>query len=95
MEVLPSPRSVFYAQGGTVLYGSDLGAVDYDPTDEYFLMSAAGLSFREILASLTTTPAAEFGESHRLGRIAPGIIADLIALRSDCSLCLIKDRGFQ
>jgi len=74
------------AQGGTVLYGSDLGAVDYDPTDEYFLMSAAGMSFREILASLTTAPAAEFGESHRLGRIAPGFVADLVALRGDRSM---------
>lgn len=85
------------AHGGTVLYGSDLGAVDYDPTDEYFLMSAAGMSFREILASLTTTPAAEFGESHRLGRIAAGFIADLVALRSVCSpsdvVFTIRDGG--
>jgi imidazolonepropionase-like amidohydrolase len=67
--------------GGTVLYGSDLGAVDYDPGDEYRLMSEAGMSFPEILASLTTKPAALFGESDKLGRIAAGMSADLVVFK--------------
>jgi imidazolonepropionase-like amidohydrolase len=41
------------------------------------------MSFPEILASLTTAPAARFGESHRLGRIAPGFLADLVVLDGD------------
>jgi imidazolonepropionase-like amidohydrolase len=73
------------AFGGTVLFGNDLGAVDYDPSDEYALMAEAGMSFRQILASLTTAPAERFGESQRLGRIAPGFTADLVVLGGDTS----------
>jgi imidazolonepropionase-like amidohydrolase len=71
--------------GGAVLFGNDLGAVDYDPTDEYVLMSLAGMTFPQILASLTTTPAAQFGESKRLGRIAAGLQADIVVLKADPS----------
>jgi len=73
------------ATGGTVLFGNDLGAVDYDPTEEYTLMAEAGMSFRQILASLTTSPAQRFGESKRLGRVAPGLLADLVVLKGDPS----------
>ena len=71
------------AAGGEVLFGTDLGAVDYDPGEEYALMRAAGMTFRQILASLTTAPAGRFGESKRLGRIAAGFDADLVVLRGD------------
>lgn len=69
--------------GGTVLFGTDLGAVEYDPFDEYALMAEAGMSFRQILASLTTAPAERFGESKNLGRVAPGLKADLTVLEGD------------
>jgi imidazolonepropionase-like amidohydrolase len=71
------------AIGGVVLYGSDLGAIDYDPTEEYALMAQAGMTFPQILASLTTAPAERFGESQQLGRIAPGLQADLVVLHGD------------
>lgn len=45
-------------------------------------MSRAGLSFQQILASLTTTPAARFGYV-RSGRIAKGMDADLVVLDGD------------
>jgi imidazolonepropionase-like amidohydrolase len=73
------------ASGGVVLFGTDLGAVEYDPTDEYALMAQAGMDFRQILASLTTAPAERFGESKRLGRIAVGFDADLTAVQGDPS----------
>ncbi len=73
------------AAGGTVLFGNDLGAVEYDPTEEYTLMSEAGMSFRQILASLTSAPADRFGASTQLGRIVPGFIADLAILRGNPS----------
>ncbi len=38
--------------------------------EEYVLMARAGMSFRQILATLTTAPAAKFGESKETGRIA-------------------------
>jgi imidazolonepropionase-like amidohydrolase len=72
------------AVGGEVLYGTDLGWVTiYDPTGEYVLMARAGMTFPQILASLTTAPAKRFGDSDQLGRIAPGLTADLTILRSD------------
>jgi imidazolonepropionase-like amidohydrolase len=73
------------ASGGTVLFGTDIGAIDYDPTEEYALMSRAGLSFRQILAALTTAPATQFGDAGRLGSIAAGLEADLVVLKGDPS----------
>jgi imidazolonepropionase-like amidohydrolase len=71
------------AVGGEVLFGTDLGAVEYDPTEEYSLMSQAGMTFPQILASLTTTPANRFGAEKNLGRIAAGFQADLAVFQKD------------
>lgn len=69
--------------GGAVLFGTDLGAIDSDPGEEYALMSRAGMTFEQILASLTTAPAARFGDGGQLGRIAPGYQADVVVLAGD------------
>jgi imidazolonepropionase-like amidohydrolase len=70
--------------GGVVLFGTDVGYMtDYDPAEEYALMARAGMAFPQILASLTTAPAERFGASTQLGRIAPGLTADLTILRHD------------
>lgn len=71
------------ARGGAVLFGTDLGAVDPDPSEEYRLMAAAGMGFPEILAALTTAPAERFEERGKLGRILPGWQADLVVLAGD------------
>jgi imidazolonepropionase-like amidohydrolase len=76
------------AAGGTVLFGSDLGAVEYDPTEEYALMSEAGMTFPQILASLTTNPAERFGDANKRGRIAAGLQADLAAFHQDPAIDL-------
>jgi imidazolonepropionase-like amidohydrolase len=76
--------------GGTVLFGTDLGAVDYDPSEEYALMSDAGMSFRQILDSLTTAPAERFGESKQSGRIAEGFHADLVVLKDIRALAVVQ-----
>jgi imidazolonepropionase-like amidohydrolase len=73
------------AVGGTVLFGNDLGAVEYDPREEYTLMAAAGMTFPQVLAALTTAPAERFGASQQLGRIATGLRADLAILQGDPS----------
>jgi imidazolonepropionase-like amidohydrolase len=73
------------ALGGEVLFGTDLGAVDPDPSDEYALMAASGMTFSQILASLTTAPARRFGDAEKLGRIAPGLAADLVVVEGDPS----------
>lgn len=74
------------ASGGVVLFGTDVGYMDdYDTSEEFALMGEAGMSFRQILASLTTAPAERFGESARLGRIARGFTADIVVLDEDPS----------
>jgi imidazolonepropionase-like amidohydrolase len=73
----------FVRGGGEVLFGTDVGYMaDYDPTDEYVLMEEAGLSFQQVLASLTTAPAARFGARDK-GRIEKGKRADLVVLAAD------------
>jgi imidazolonepropionase-like amidohydrolase len=76
------------AAGGTVLFGTDLGAVEYDPTEEYALMSEAGMTFPQILASLTTAPTERFGDANKLGRIAAGLQADLAVFHQDPAINL-------
>ena len=70
--------------GGLIMFGTDVGFLtDYNPSAEYELMSRAGLTPMQILASLTTAPAERFGESDRRGRIAVGLQSDLVVLEAD------------
>ena len=71
--------------GAAVLFGTDLGAVDSDPKDEYLMMARSGMGFRDILASLTTTPTGRFSDSRQSGKVAPGFCADLVVLNADPS----------
>ena len=74
----------FAELGGQVLFGTDVGYMtEYDPTDEYVFMQAAGLSYARILASLTTAPAERFGAATKSGRLAPGLTADVVVLDGD------------
>jgi len=74
----------FSQEGGEVLFGTDVGYIDhFDTALEFTLMARAGMSFRQILASLTTAPAKRFGVSGRSGRVAPGMDADLVVLDGD------------
>jgi imidazolonepropionase-like amidohydrolase len=70
--------------GGEILFGTDVGYTDhYDTAMEFALMAHAGMSFPQILASLTTNPARRFGSSDRTGRISVGLDADLVVLQQD------------
>jgi imidazolonepropionase-like amidohydrolase len=74
-----------YSQaGGEILFGTDVGYMtEYSPLDEYAYMTRAGMSFQQILASLTTAPAARFGVQKRTGKIAAGMDADIVVLMAD------------
>jgi imidazolonepropionase-like amidohydrolase len=75
---------VYSQAGGDVLFGTDVGYTDhYDTTLEFTLMSQAGMSYTQILASLTTNPARKFKDSGRTGRVAKGMNADLVILDAD------------
>jgi imidazolonepropionase-like amidohydrolase len=74
----------FARLGGQILFGTDMGYLSItDPTEEYLLMSRAGLSFSQILASLTTEPAIRFKEAQFRGSVAPGMHADLVVVDRD------------
>jgi imidazolonepropionase-like amidohydrolase len=78
--VLPQLRA--YSEAcGQILFGTDVGYIEqFDTSEEFAWMSRAGMSFQQILASLTTNPAERFGFS---GRIAKGMDADPVALSGD------------
>ena len=72
----------FSENGGTVLFGTDVGFTQlYDTTFEYELMRRA-LSERQVLASLTTNPAAYF-KAAKKGKVEEGFDADLVILDDD------------
>jgi imidazolonepropionase-like amidohydrolase len=74
----------FSQAGGQVLFGTDVGYIDkFDTAEEFTWMSRAGMDFPQILASLTTNPAARFGFSSHSGQIAKGMDADLVVLDGD------------
>ncbi len=73
----------FAELGGQLLFGTDVGYMtDYDPTEEFVYLQRAGLAPAQILAMLTTAPAARF-ERERTGRLAPGLAADVVVLDGD------------
>jgi imidazolonepropionase-like amidohydrolase len=72
----------FTDNGGPVLFGTDVGFIDTsDTTLEVELMHRA-LSERQILATLTTTPAAYF-KATRKGKVLAGFDADITVLEGD------------
>lgn len=74
----------FHAQGGQLLFGTDTGYLtDYDMSEEYKQLYQAGLSYQDVLAMLTTAPAARFQVSDHEGRVAVGMNADLTVLSVD------------
>jgi imidazolonepropionase-like amidohydrolase len=74
----------YASSGGQILFGTDIGYTDhYDTSEEFTLMSRAGMTFPQILASLTTEPAKRFGYSSHSGTLAAGMDADLVVLKAD------------
>ena len=74
----------FSHAGGQVLFGTDVGYTQhFDTSEEFTWMSRGGMSYQEILASLTTNPTQRFGYSTHSGRIAKGFDADLAVLGAD------------
>ena len=72
----------YFDEGGTILFGTDVGYTQhYDTTEEYVQMAKSGMSWRDILASLTTNPAMYFKTG--TGELATGSAADLVILSAD------------
>lgn len=83
-EVSQQQVAAFHTAGGRILFGTDVGYMtDFDPTEEYLQMAAAGMSVREIVAALTANPVETFGAPERQGRLAAGYDADVVLLGGD------------
>ncbi|APV52030.1 hypothetical protein BWI17_21575 [Betaproteobacteria bacterium GR16-43] len=84
MDIAGKELGQYSRAGGTILFGTDVGYIpDHDTSEEFALMSKAGLSFAQILASLTTAPAAKFGHAAHTGKVEPGMDADLVLVEGD------------
>ena len=72
----------YLAEGGTILFGTDVGfQAKYDTAQEFEFMGRA-MGWKDVLASLTTNPAAFFKASTK-GRVEKGMDADLVVLDAD------------
>jgi imidazolonepropionase-like amidohydrolase len=76
--------SVWHQAGGTTLFGTDVGYMsEYETADEFRLLARAGLTYRDILTTLTTAPAERFAAADRVGQIKVGLRGDLVLLEGD------------
>jgi imidazolonepropionase-like amidohydrolase len=72
----------YFSEGGTVLFGTDVGfQSSYDTSHEFEFMGQA-MSWRDLLATLTTNPS-EFFKATNKGRVEKGMEADLVVLEGD------------
>jgi imidazolonepropionase-like amidohydrolase len=67
-----------------ICFGGDVGVFTHgDNVRELDLMVAAGMTVSAALVSATSGNAAILGLGERVGRVAPGLLADLIAVEGD------------
>lgn len=72
------------AAGTPLCMGGDVGVFPHgDNAKEMELMSAAGLPAAQVLIAATSGNARFFRQSERVGRVLPGLLADLIAVDGD------------
>jgi imidazolonepropionase-like amidohydrolase len=73
----------FASRDGVIMFGTDVGYFDqYDPTEEYRLLAEAGLTYDQVLASLTTNPARVWGNP-AAGTLGVGNPGDVVLLAED------------
>jgi imidazolonepropionase-like amidohydrolase len=86
MDPMYAEVRTFRGLGGTLLFGTDVGYMeDYTTEGEFEALGRCGLDWKDVLAMLTTNPAARMGVQDRKGTVAAGKIADLTILDADPS----------
>lgn len=74
----------FHELGGTLIFGTDVGYMtDYSTDGEFDALAKCGLTTTDVLAMLTTNPAARMGVSAQKGTVTAGKLADLTILDAD------------
>lgn len=73
-----------YRAGVRIVFGTDLGIFGPERIHEEFaMMAAAGIPADQVLRAATVNGAVALGRADSLGSIAPGKIADVVALKVD------------
>ena len=73
-----------YRAGVPIIFGTDLGIFGPERSHEEFaLLASAGLPPEQVLRAATLNAAIALGREDSLGSIAPGKIADVIAMETD------------
>ena len=73
-----------YRAGVSIIFGTDLGIFGPERSHEEFaLLAAAGLPPDQVLRAATLNAAIALGRGDSLGSIAPGKLADIIAMKLD------------
>jgi imidazolonepropionase-like amidohydrolase len=79
IDPIHASLNLFHDEGGRILFGTDVGYLpDHDPRGEFAALASCGLSVDDVLAMLTTNPAAAFGTG--TGTVIPGQPGDLVLL---------------
>ncbi|MEK9612993.1 MAG: amidohydrolase family protein, partial [Flavobacteriaceae bacterium] len=69
-----------YEYGVPIAFGTDAGVFPHGQNaDEFIFMNEAGMPVTEALQLATLVNAEILGESNRLGQLAPGFLADIVA----------------
>lgn len=72
------------AEGVTIAFGTDSGVFEHGRNAEEFgMLIEAGMTPKQALVSATNTAAEVLGMADQIGRIAPGMSADIIAFDGD------------
>lgn len=73
-----------YRAGVAIIFGTDLGIFPPERSHEEFgLLAEAGIPPAQVLRAATVNAANALGQGENLGTIAPGKIADIIAMKID------------
>jgi imidazolonepropionase-like amidohydrolase len=73
-----------YRAGVPIIYGTDLGIMSIKRSHEEFtLLNEAGLPPEQVLRAATMNAATALGRADSLGSIAPGKLADIVAMKVD------------
>lgn len=84
MDPICNEVRLFHSLGGQLIFGTDVGYMtDYSTDGEFVELGRSGLDWKDVLAMLTTNPAARMGASNAKGTVIPGKLADLTILFAD------------
>jgi len=83
LEIGPQIQATFakaYKRGVKIAFGTDAGVYPHgDNAREFYFMVEAGMPQMEAIKSATAVPASILGMSDKIGTIAPGMLADIVA----------------